>query len=70
MQSIVEGIETASQYELLSLTACDLYQGYYFARSMSARDAAEWMRARGGAANGAPPHEHSSPDETLRRRSG
>ena len=43
MQSIVEGIETPSQYELVSLTACDLYQGYYFSRGLSAADAERWM---------------------------
>ena len=69
MQSIVEGIETASQYELLSLTACDLYQGFYFAHSMSARDAADWMQVRGGASNGASPRETAPQSEGLRRRS-
>jgi diguanylate cyclase (GGDEF)-like protein len=43
MQSIVEGIETPSQYELVSLTACDLYQGYYFSRGLSAAAAERWM---------------------------
>jgi diguanylate cyclase (GGDEF)-like protein len=44
MQSIVEGIETLEQYELLSLTSCNLYQGYYFARSMPAAEAERWMK--------------------------
>ena len=44
MQSIVEGIETPSQYELVSLTACDLYQGYFFSRGLSAVDAERWIR--------------------------
>ncbi|HTC45197.1 MAG TPA: GGDEF domain-containing phosphodiesterase [Steroidobacteraceae bacterium] len=43
MQSIVEGIETPSQYELVSLTACDLYQGYYFSRGLSAAAAERWI---------------------------
>jgi len=43
MQSIVEGIETPSQYELVSLTACDLYQGYYFSRGLSAAEAERWI---------------------------
>ena len=49
MQSIAEGIETKEQYELLSMTTCDLYQGYHFARSMSAEAAEAWMNASGGA---------------------
>ncbi len=70
MQSIVEGVETTSHYELLSLTACDLYQGYYFARSMSARDAVDWMQARAGTSNGASLHDPPSQNDGLRRRSG
>jgi len=46
MQSIVEGIETFAQYELVALTTCDLYQGYHFARSMPAEAAERWMRDR------------------------
>ena len=44
MQSIVEGIETLEQYELLSLTSCDLYQGYYFAHSMPAVQIERWLQ--------------------------
>ncbi len=48
MQSIAEGIETQGQYELLSMTTCDLYQGYHFARSMTADAAERWMNEFGG----------------------
>jgi EAL domain-containing protein (putative c-di-GMP-specific phosphodiesterase class I)/GGDEF domain-containing protein len=48
MQSIAEGIETQGQYELLSMTTCDLYQGYHFARSMTAEAAERWMIEAGG----------------------
>lgn len=48
MQSIAEGIETQGQYELLSMTTCDLYQGYHFARSMTAEAAERWMNEAGG----------------------
>ncbi len=48
MQSIAEGIETREQYELLSLTTCDLYQGHHFAPSMSAAQAERWMSEAGG----------------------
>jgi diguanylate cyclase (GGDEF)-like protein len=50
MQSIAEGIETREQYELLSMTTCDLYQGYHFARSMPAAQAEQWMLSVGGVA--------------------
>jgi diguanylate cyclase (GGDEF)-like protein len=43
LQSIAEGIETREQYELLSLTTCDLYQGYHFSRSLSAAEAERWL---------------------------
>jgi diguanylate cyclase (GGDEF)-like protein len=49
MQSIAEGIETREQYELLSMTTCDLYQGYHFAHSMPAAQAERWMLEVGGA---------------------
>jgi EAL domain-containing protein (putative c-di-GMP-specific phosphodiesterase class I) len=48
MQSIAEGIETQGQYELLSMTTCDLYQGFHFARSMSPEAAERWMNESGG----------------------
>jgi diguanylate cyclase (GGDEF)-like protein len=46
MRSIIEGIETFAQYELIALTSCDLYQGYHFAHSMPAQGAERWMRER------------------------
>ncbi|HEX5461158.1 MAG TPA: EAL domain-containing protein [Steroidobacteraceae bacterium] len=46
LQSIVEGIETFAQYELIALTTCDLYQGYHFAHSMPAAAAERWMSER------------------------
>jgi diguanylate cyclase (GGDEF)-like protein len=49
MQSVAEGIETPSQRDLLELTACDLYQGYLFSRSMSAAQAERWMNENGRA---------------------
>ncbi len=47
MQSIADGIETHGQYELLSMTTCDLYQGGHFAGSMSAEAAERYMSAEG-----------------------
>jgi EAL domain-containing protein (putative c-di-GMP-specific phosphodiesterase class I) len=49
MRSIVEGVETIAQYELLSLTTCDLYQGHHFSRSMSAAQAERWLSKEGRA---------------------
>ena len=68
MQSIVEGVETASQYELLSLTACDLYQGYYFAHSMPAAAAERWMSERVPASNASLPPETGLQHDGLQRR--
>jgi diguanylate cyclase (GGDEF)-like protein len=47
MQSIAEGIETKEQYELLSLTACDLYQGHHFSRSLPPHQAERWLVSTG-----------------------
>jgi diguanylate cyclase (GGDEF)-like protein len=47
MQSIAEGIETREQYELLSMTTCDMYQGWHFAHSMPAAQAERWMNEVG-----------------------
>jgi diguanylate cyclase (GGDEF)-like protein len=47
MQSIVEGLESASQFELLSMTSCDLYQGHYFSASLPAGEAGKWISRRG-----------------------
>ncbi|MGV8934184.1 MAG: EAL domain-containing protein [Gallionellaceae bacterium] len=38
MSTIVEGIETLEQLEILRRLGCDEYQGYYFARPMRAED--------------------------------
>jgi diguanylate cyclase (GGDEF)-like protein len=61
MQSIVEGIETPSQYELVSLTACDLYQGYYFSRGLSAADAERWITQAPGNLGGQVPDSTPTP---------
>jgi diguanylate cyclase (GGDEF)-like protein len=66
MQSVVEGIETASQYELLNLTACDLYQGYYFSHALPAADAERWITAAPGRVGGPAPVSHEPLPTTLR----
>lgn len=70
MRSIVEGVETVSQYELLSLTACDLYQGHHFSRSLSAADAERLMREWGTSSHeGRSDERMAQRDERLRRSS-
>jgi diguanylate cyclase (GGDEF)-like protein len=68
MQSIVEGIETPSQYELVSLTACDLYQGYYFSRGLSAAAAERWITEAPAVLAGQSPAAKAAPvtQEPLR----
>jgi EAL domain-containing protein (putative c-di-GMP-specific phosphodiesterase class I) len=43
MRAIGEGIETAAQYARLRALGCDLGQGYYIARPMSADAAEQWL---------------------------
>lgn len=38
MRTVAEGVETEEQFEFLKDVGCDIYQGYYFARPMSAND--------------------------------
>eukprot|EP01022_Parablepharisma_sp_SALTPOND_P036541 TRINITY_DN997_c0_g7_i2.p1 TRINITY_DN997_c0_g7~~TRINITY_DN997_c0_g7_i2.p1 ORF type:complete len:999 (-),score=421.32 TRINITY_DN997_c0_g7_i2:2184-5180(-) len=41
---VAEGVEDAEQYELLIEQGCDVAQGYYFSRPMSADDLEHWVR--------------------------
>ncbi|MBO7338919.1 MAG: EAL domain-containing protein, partial [Lachnospiraceae bacterium] len=36
--SLTEGVETPSQYQVLSDMGCKLFQGYYFAKPMTVED--------------------------------
>jgi diguanylate cyclase (GGDEF)-like protein len=47
MKTIAEGVERIEQAERLHALGCDLAQGYYFARPMSADDAARLLAAGG-----------------------
>lgn len=38
MQVVVEGVETEAEYDMLMGFGCDIFQGYYFAKPLSADD--------------------------------
>ena len=41
---VAEGVEDIDQYELLRQQGCDVAQGYYFSRPLSAGDLENWIR--------------------------
>jgi EAL domain-containing protein (putative c-di-GMP-specific phosphodiesterase class I) len=41
---VAEGIERVEQLEFLKNAECDMYQGYYFSRAISAADFEERLR--------------------------
>ncbi|WP_221794980.1 putative bifunctional diguanylate cyclase/phosphodiesterase [Oceanobacter mangrovi] len=43
MSLLAEGVETEAQLRLLHDMGCALYQGYYFAKPLSAQDLASWL---------------------------
>jgi EAL domain-containing protein (putative c-di-GMP-specific phosphodiesterase class I) len=43
MRVVAEGVETQSTLDLLASWGCDLAQGYYFSRPLSAPDLTAWM---------------------------
>ena len=43
MQVIAEGVETASQRDLLAAAGCDYAQGYFYARPLSVTDFESFM---------------------------
>jgi len=51
---VAEGVEDADQYRLLISQGCDVAQGYYFSRPMSADQLESWVRDYRGE-NAAPP---------------
>ncbi|MFM7085757.1 MAG: putative bifunctional diguanylate cyclase/phosphodiesterase [Cyanobium sp.] len=52
MQSLVEGVETAEQADLLTGMGCDGFQGYHFARPLEAEDFAALLAERAADAAG------------------
>ncbi|CAN5495046.1 EAL domain-containing protein [soil metagenome] len=43
MEVVAEGVETEAQYRFLTERGCDVLQGYYFARPMSAGQLEDWV---------------------------
>lgn len=50
MKVVAEGVETAEQAKLLTISGCDQVQGYYFARPMCAADVPDFLKRWRGAA--------------------
>ena len=48
MQSLVEGVETAEQANLLEQMGCDGYQGYYFSRPLEVEDCTRLLARHAG----------------------
>ena len=44
MQVVAEGVETIEQYQFLQDQNCDLIQGYYFSKALSATDFSQFIR--------------------------
>lgn len=51
MRTIAEGVETKEQHEFLRDQDCDVIQGYYFAKPMSAHDFVNLLKQDGGGTN-------------------
>jgi diguanylate cyclase (GGDEF)-like protein/PAS domain S-box-containing protein len=46
MRVVAEGVETAEQLEFLRANHCDLFQGFYYARPLSATDSTDLLRSQ------------------------
>jgi EAL domain-containing protein (putative c-di-GMP-specific phosphodiesterase class I) len=55
MTVVAEGIETADQHRMITALGCEAWQGYYFARPMSADDLDELMGPTAAGDNPRPP---------------
>ena len=49
LRVVAEGVETADEIEALSITGCDLVQGYLFARPMPLEELILWLSTAGAA---------------------
>jgi len=50
LEVVAEGIEDMQTWDLLTALGCDVAQGYYISRPMSAAAAEEWMKGWSGQA--------------------
>jgi EAL domain-containing protein (putative c-di-GMP-specific phosphodiesterase class I) len=50
LRIIAEGVETTAQLDFLRAQQCDLYQGYLYARPLTALEATTMLRAQAGGA--------------------
>ncbi|MBI4829009.1 MAG: EAL domain-containing protein [Nitrospinae bacterium] len=48
LRAIAEGVETAQQHEFFSGIGCDLFQGFFFSRPVSAEQITALLRSRSG----------------------
>lgn len=46
LRTVAEGVENQEQWNLLKHLGCDLIQGYYLSRPMSAEAALHWQQHR------------------------
>ena len=46
LRTVAEGVETKEQWNMLKHLGCDMIQGYYLSRPMSAEDALRWQQHR------------------------
>jgi EAL domain-containing protein (putative c-di-GMP-specific phosphodiesterase class I) len=51
MKTVAEGIETASQSDLVQTLGCDRGQGYYFSRPLTADQLTDWAQSRAPSAS-------------------
>jgi diguanylate cyclase (GGDEF)-like protein len=52
LRVVAEGVETRQQLDFLNANLCDAYQGFLFARPLTAPQVTEMLRAHAGAGNG------------------
>jgi len=46
MQVVAEGVEDQAAWNLLETLGCDIAQGYYLSRAVSAQDLERWLGER------------------------
>ena len=46
MKIVAEGVENSNQVEYLKSISCDLYQGYYFSKPLSAKDFEDFYKVK------------------------